>query len=205
MQIRECKDENAWVETVNVWLASAVDTWHAKRVFVPAGETPRPLYKSWQNNGPQLLNQLTLVQLDEILVPNKPFRRFFIETLPNFQKKIEFIETAEAGAEVALLGLGLNGHVAFHEPGVSDSFYSGCLQLSPETIARLKLEPNTRGLTYGLNAFLKTKAIALLVRGESKRNILQQIMQPTCQLPAAKILRHKNVTVITDFKINVNV
>jgi len=202
MQICECKDENAWVETVNLWLAEAVERCEARRVFVPAGETPRPLYRSWQENGLRTsLSSLKLVQLDEVMTPDKPFRQFFLENLPRFKNDIEFIDTAEKGADIAMLGLGLNGHVAFHEPGLPETFYSGCIELTAETLSRLKLPPRTRGLTYGLSAFLRSKAVAMLVRGESKRGILREVLSASCMLPAAKILRHRDATLITDFKI----
>lgn len=204
MQIIECKDEIAWVEAANDWLLNATQRNSAKRLFIPAGDTPLPLYRSWQGDHSQVQNalkQLKLVQLDEILNQNSPFRRFFEIHLSKYVSQIEFIDGAEGGADIALLGIGLNGHVAFHEPGVRPGFYSGCLKLTHETAQRLKIKEPALGLSYGVAAFLRAREICLLVRGESKRAILKEAMRPNSELPAAMVLRHANVSVITDFKI----
>ncbi len=207
MQIVECKDEKEWVEAANRWLTTEINKWSARRVFIPAGETPRPLYSSWQKHkigGGELssiLKQLTFVQLDEIINAGSPFRNFFVEAMPDYLGQIEFIEDAERGADLALLGLGLNGHVAFHEPGISNKLYSGCLNLSASTAARLNISTPARGQTYGIDAFMKTRGVCLLVRGLSKREILKTAIQASSDLPAAEILKHKNATVITDFKV----
>lgn len=211
MRIVECKDEKAWVDEINSWLAHEIESQHARRIFIPAGETPRPLYRSWQRNHfsnskpsqqvVECLSLTTLVQLDEVLNDEKPFRNFFRECLPQYCEQIEFIEVAEKGADIALLGLGLNGHIAFHEPGIGDNFFSGCLELSAETISRLKLPPHARGITYGLDAFMKSKSVGLIVRGEGKAQILRKILRPECRLPAARLKAHPNFTIFSDFKI----
>ena len=103
---------------------------------------------------------------------------------------------------MAILGLGQNGHVAFHEPSLNTNFFSGCLKLDLETTKRLGLEPETRVVSYGLNAFLKSKAILLIVRGETKKTIFTQVMQANCKLPAAFLLKHYDVTVVVDFKVS---
>ncbi len=211
MRIVECKDEKSWVDKINGWLAHEIEAYQAKRIFVPAGETPRPLYRSWQLVNAQSpmamrrlveqINKTTLVQLDEVLSEEKPFRQFFNECLPAFASHIEFIDSAERGADLALLGLGLNGHIAFHEPGIRDDFFSGCLELSAETTGRLKLPMHARGVTYGLGAFMKTKSICLIIRGSSKAQILAKILEPNCELPAAQLKAHPNFTIITDFRV----
>lgn len=195
------KDESGWVEAVNNWLDDRVKKFKSKRLFLPAGETPRPLYSSWEHRPPEFLKSLSLVQLDEILTGShkNSFRQFFLENLWLFKSQIEFIDEAEKGADLALLGLGANGHVAFHEPGIGPNFYSGCLQLNYETTERLKLEPKTRGVSYGLAAFLKTKAILIIVRGQNKHEILKTVLQPGCPLPAGQLFKHPDVTIITDF------
>jgi 6-phosphogluconolactonase/glucosamine-6-phosphate isomerase/deaminase len=204
MTIIECKDEKSWVDTINDWLVREIQTHQARRLFLPAGETPRPLYRSWQaGSSPmsEVLKSITLVQLDEVLNGARPFQRFFEETLPDFQSQFEFIDQAEQGADIAVLGLGLNGHIAFHEPNIAPELYSGCLELSPETTNRLQLPPRTRGITYGLGAFLRAKSIALIVRGAAKENILVQVLRHQSELPAAGLKDHPRLTVITDFKI----
>ncbi len=212
MNFEVCKNEREWIDCANDWLhqQSRNITPRPFRLFVPAGETPRPLYRSWRAN-PQLVDEsIRLVQVDEILQNSeRPFQKFFLDELPMFTPRFEFIETAEKGADFAILGLGMNGHIAFHEPRLPQKFYSGCLTLSDDTCARLHLPPSTRAVSYGANAFLKTKAIALLVRGLQKKEILKRVLDAGAKkveserqkLPASWLLDHPQMTIITDFQV----
>lgn len=172
---------------------------------MPAGETPRPLYAFWEKEKPQYLRSLTFVQIDEVISNTGPqrFREFFLQNLPSFRDQFEFFETGELGADLALLGLGMNGHVAFHEPGLSSEFYSGCVELTTATREVLQLPAPTWGATYGLRAFRNCAATLLLVRGEKKRSILQKVLRQEQNVPAAELNRFVNVTVLTDFELGV--
>jgi 6-phosphogluconolactonase/glucosamine-6-phosphate isomerase/deaminase len=203
MKILTCKGETEWVEAINDWLRDRLRSTNSQRLFVPAGETPRPLYENWQKKGAPFSRALKLVQIDEALTGFElgVFRRFFEAQLPSYQNQFEYIEEAERGGDLAILGLGLNGHVAFHEPGFPKGFYSGCLSLNRETVEKLKWSPHTRVVSYGVGAFLKSKAILLIVRGESKRSILNEILKAGCDRPAAWLKNHSDFTVITDFEL----
>ena len=208
MKFIACKDENEWIDCANDWLRQQCGTAgdRAIRLFVPAGDTPRPLYRSWREN-PRLVNDtIRFVQIDEILddkdSPGKsrPFQKFFLAELPMFASRFEFIDSAERGADYAFLGLGMNGHVAFHEPDLPREFYSGCLTLADSTCTRLHVVPQTRAISYGATAFLNTKAIALLVRGIQKKEILKKVLENSSQkYPASFLLDHPKLTIITDF------
>jgi 6-phosphogluconolactonase/glucosamine-6-phosphate isomerase/deaminase len=203
MEILVCKDENAWVGAANDWLRSRLKKMPVERIFLPAGETPRPLYRSWEKSGAPFSDNVRLLQVDEVLTSRGPgiFQKFFKECLPSYQKQFDYIQNADQWAQLTLLGLGTNGHVAFHEPGLPPPFFSGCLELNAETTERLKLAPRSRVVTYGLNAFLRSQGILLLVRGEGKRAILNEILKPECQLPAAKLKTHHDLCILTDFEI----
>lgn len=203
-----CKDENEWVNCANNWLLKQCaalslvsDKQHAPntiRLFLPAGETPRPLYRSWRENPQLITDQITFVQIDEILDTNRnTFRNFLLDELPMFNKRFEFIEAAERGADLAFLGLGLNGHVAFHEPGLPRDFYSGCLTLNRKTCEHLHRPAETHAVSYGVSAFLKARAIALLVRGSQKRDILKRVLDSRDQYPASWLLDHPQLTIIS--------
>ncbi|OFZ18213.1 MAG: hypothetical protein A2Z20_11865 [Bdellovibrionales bacterium RBG_16_40_8] len=203
MELIVCKDEIAWVESINTWLSINIERYNISRVFLPAGDTPRPLYKFWESRGAPFSENLKLIQLDEIIsgLSAGSFRTFFKETLPSFINQFEFIDEADKGAQLAVLGLGANGHVAFHEPGLDKDFFSGCVNLSADTILRNKLSAGTRAVSYGVGAFLLTQAIILIVRGEAKKNILRNILSAGCDLPAAQLMSHPNLVIITDIKI----
>jgi 6-phosphogluconolactonase/glucosamine-6-phosphate isomerase/deaminase len=203
MDIKVCKDETQWVEAINTWLNRKLIQFKSRRVFLPAGDTPLPLYKNWSKVNPSFLKGLRFVQLDEILSgpQERAFQKFFRSALPNFQNQMEYIDSAELGGELAILGLGTNGHVAFHEPGLSSRFYSGCVMLQPETVKRIGAQLGDKVVTYGLDAFLRSKAILLIVRGESKAAVLKKILLADCSLPAAQLKSHPDFTIITDIQL----
>jgi 6-phosphogluconolactonase/glucosamine-6-phosphate isomerase/deaminase len=91
--------------------------------------------------------------------------------------------------------------VAFHEPGVDRSLFSGCVRLSDVTRSYLDLEPGTWGLTYGASAFLKCRKILVLARGDKKKLILEQ-SQFDSSIPIGWIMKHPDVTLISDFEFS---
>lgn len=198
-----CKDEKSWVEAANRWLIDQKDEFKARTVYLPAGETPRALYKNWQKESPAFLKDLTFVQIDDVVSGRKKdmFKQFFYDELPQLKNQFEFFGPGDTVADLAILGLGLNGHVAFHEPGLDANFFSGCVQLSAKTKETLELEPETWGQTFGINAFLRAKSILMLVRGEKKRDVSNRLMRGDLSLPAAHLLKHNNFTLLTDFEI----
>ena len=165
MKLYNIENTNEWVKKIEYDLEAFLGPDKKHLLYLPAGETPRPLYANWKKQSPAYLKNCQFLQIDEILDGNEVFAQFFNDELgSNFD--VQKFTKGEAQADVALLGLGLNGHVGFHEPGLTKEFYSGCVPLSKETQAQLKLHKNCWGSTYGLSAFLKCKKIFLLIRGE---------------------------------------
>jgi 6-phosphogluconolactonase/glucosamine-6-phosphate isomerase/deaminase len=150
-----------------------------------------------------LLHDLTFVQIDEVISGPKAgmFRQFFLQELAPFAAQVEWIGDRAPVADVAILGVGVNGHVAFHEPGLSPSLWSACVPLSSETLGYLRMSEPTWGLTYGVAAFLKCREILVLARGENKRLVLERSLRGE-DLPITQVLAHPNATLLTDFPLN---
>lgn len=201
MQRRVGKDENEMIRLAWTWLHEEVHV--GARVFVPAGGTPQPLYRRWCAEPTALLKSLRLVQIDDILNgPEKgAFARFLREELNPFVSQVEWIENADRTADYAILGVGVNGHVAFHEPGLPRNFSGGCVRLSSETLNYLSLKDPTWGVTYGAAAFLKARKILVMAKGPRKQAILKRAAAGEKTLPITWILEHPNCTLITDFEI----
>ena len=53
------------------------------------------------------------------------------------EMKAHIKRTTDLGIDVALLGLGPNGHVGFHEPGYHADFLGGRVTISDETKQRV--------------------------------------------------------------------
>lgn len=197
-----CKGESEWVTQAHSWVQANCSQRNVKRILVPAGETPKPLYAYWEQIRPEILKDKQLVQIDEIAAgpAQGAFQRFFRDYLPSYVSQFEFFESGSQGGDLALLGLGMNGHIAFHEPGLSSDFYSGCVPLSKCTRQVLNLEHETWGATFGVKAIMKADAILLLVRGEKKRDILERVLRRE-PLPAAALLDHPQLSILCDFEI----
>jgi 6-phosphogluconolactonase/glucosamine-6-phosphate isomerase/deaminase len=189
--------EEGVTEAVENWLLSRVTRYGARSLFLPAGETPRPLYTRWRAAPPAYLAGLRLLQVDDVTsgASKGLFARFFREELPGISV---FPPEREERADLAILGLGTNGHVAFHEPGLPVSFRFGEVDLEEDTTLRLKLEPGTRGITYGVGVFAEAKAVLLVVRGEGKRNAYDRFLQGDPAIPASGLREHPDLTVLVD-------
>jgi glucosamine-6-phosphate deaminase len=196
-----CKDESSWVAAANTWLVERKATYSAQSVYLPAGETPKALYKNWQAENHDFLKSLKFIQIDDVATGPKKhiFRQFFIDHLASYQRQMCFFDRGDEVADLAILGLGMNGHVAFHEPGIEAAFFSGCLPLTAKTLEVLDLEKGTWGQTFGLGAFLKTKSILMIVKGAKKAEVVDRMLSGDTQLPASALLKHKDFTLITDF------
>jgi glucosamine-6-phosphate deaminase len=112
---------------------------------------------------------------------------------------------AARGLDLAVLGLGMNGHVGFNEPGSSPDDPSRLVRLavSSREAATARYGASsvpTAGITVGLARLLETEECWLLVTGERKAQILRRALDepegPDC--PASYLRRHQRLTVFAD-------
>jgi 6-phosphogluconolactonase/glucosamine-6-phosphate isomerase/deaminase len=188
----QCQNEAEWVRTIETELQEFGGT--AATVFLPAGETPKPLYRKWRSDFPAAFHKYKFLQVDEIMDGQKRFEAFFTEELPHLP--VQPPRDFNVRPDVAVLGLGLNGHVGFHEPHVEPDFYSGCVKLSATSCERLGIKTGTWGLTFGLGCFMRARKILLLVRGHSKQDVLKAVLHGDPSLPATVLTRHPQFKVL---------
>ena len=131
-------------------------------IALPTGETPKGLYhllSAWAREGITDLSHAVLFNLDEYLgiPPDHPqsFRRYMEEHLlrhvrvgthhipdanardPEAEcRRYEGLISAHGGIDLAVLGLGPNGHIAFNEPGTPFESATHVVTLSRETRLR---------------------------------------------------------------------
>lgn len=112
----------------------------------------------------------------------------------------------EHPADIQLLGLGHNGHIAFNEPDEHLSAGTHVVKLKEET-----LEANARffasidevpkeAYTMGIGSILKANTILLVVRGSDKAHIVKEALTGpiTTKVPASLLQTHPRVTVLLD-------
>ncbi len=107
--------------------------------------------------------------------------------------------------DVAIVGLGTNGHVGMNEPGTPATSRTHVAEIDSTTQAvgqkYFKNEQKlTHGITLGLATLMEVKHIILLVSGSRKAEIVQKILEEEIseQLPASILRRHKNFSVYLD-------
>ena len=126
-------------------------------------------------------------------------------------------EEAIAGAghlDLAVLGIGQNGHLGFNEPGTELQANVHVADLSAET-RRLAYDcwsesaPNLfpthddfpgRAITMGMGTILKAERILLLASGESKAQAVSRAVKGalTPQVPASFLKLHRHVTLLVE-------
>lgn len=114
---------------------------------------------------------------------------------------------AQAGGwDLAVLGLGPNGHLGFNEPPSPPDAPTRVVTLSPESLRsnRAYFPPAypvpERAMTAGMRLILGARRILLLVSGERKRAILRRVLDgpPTQWLPASYLATHRDAWIIAD-------
>ena len=110
---------------------------------------------------------------------------------------------ASGGIDLALLGLGLNGHLGFNEPPSPADAPTRWVSLTPASLesnrAYWDAEVPTHALTAGMAMILAARSTLLLVTGASKRAALQRLLSgpPGPDFPAS-LLGGPEVTILTD-------
>lgn len=193
-------DKKEIVKFIDSWCEKNIQNLSAKSIFLPAGNTLIPLYDAWEKKVPSYLNGVELFQVDDVITGEKQyiFKSFFQQKLPSFQNQFNYIGSTAKSCELAILGLGFNGHVAFHEPGINKDFDFGKVTLTDQTCDHLEVPHKTQGLSYGVGTFLKCKKILLVISGSSKKDILKKVLAKEDNIPAAYLLGHKGLTILAD-------
>ena len=94
------------------------------------------------------------------------------------------VEIAAAGGlDLAVLGLGPNGHVAYNEPGSAADSRTRVLDLTPESIAQASaywspgVDTPSRAITVGVGTLLESDRIVLIVSGPAKAEMLRRTLE----------------------------
>jgi glucosamine-6-phosphate deaminase len=203
-------------------------------VLVATGDTPMGLYRELaarRQQGTLDTSRLRAIQLDEYLGLEPDDRRSlygwmtrsFVEPLaiPPAQviplpgqpadaaaacRAFEAAVRGAGGIDLAILGLGPNGHLGFNEPPATADAPTRVVELTPESI-----ESNARywggidqvplrALTAGMDLLLAARQILLVVSGAHKKAILERTLQGpiTGDVPASYLRQAENVTVLAD-------
>src|SRR3989344_1654461 len=115
--------------------------------------------------------------------------------------RYETLIKESGGIDLQVLGLGLNGHIAFNEPGSAIDSRTRKIIITPESRAALAKTYNDIpqfGLTIGIGTILEAREIILMVTGDGKREVFKTLMsmtEPNADIPASYLLEHDNITI----------
>jgi glucosamine-6-phosphate deaminase len=190
---------------------------------VAAGNTPRGMYRELIRLYREIrldFSRVSFLQIDEYLGlrPDHPqsFRSFLWRTFFNYvnvRRANVYIpselydETIQrlGGMDFLVSGIGVNGHVAFNEPGSPFDSRTRLVQLADSTVDLIR--PNfsegdlpRHGVTMGLATIFEARRILMIASGSTKADILARALtgDVTPEVPASLLQRHPNLTVIAD-------
>lgn len=199
------------------------------------GSSPEGMYReliSLYQAGDLDFSEITSVNLDEYygLAPenDQSYRYFMNHHLfnhVNIRKEATFVpdgltddpekECAEydrrikelGGIDLQVLGMGVNGHIGFNEPGDAFPVGTHLVTLEESTIEansrffESKEQVPTQALSMGLKGIMSAKKILLIVHGKAKQEILEKAINGpvTPWLPASILQLHPDVTVVCSF------
>lgn len=109
------------------------------------------------------------------------------------------------GIDIQLLGIGINGHLAFNEPMSSFRSRTRMCLLTTETRENLSRAFNESevpewAVTMGLGTIAEARALLILAFGKEKAKAIAQALEGplTSAIPASSVQLHPNAVVILD-------
>ncbi|CAN5556405.1 glucosamine-6-phosphate deaminase [soil metagenome] len=221
-----------WASALAGFLSARLYEYPAMRLVLPTGDTPAALYAELvetAGRGEVSFADAELLLLDEYvgLAPDDParcdatlraqlvdrlavrpraFHAVAVDTLAPEAAADAHDAVAAGGLDIALVGLGRNGHIGFNEPGSTSDSPTRVVPLTPESIAAsagygAHGRP-TRGITLGLRRLLQAREVWLLVTGAHKTEVLRAALEgpETPDVPASYLRRHPRLFVFADEK-----
>lgn len=113
---------------------------------------------------------------------------------------------AAGGADLQMLGIGLNGHIGINQPGTPFESETWVSPMDPDFEARVRREtqvpPGTElgGLTRGIKNIMHTRKIVLIAKGAHKADIVAQAVRGpiTTDIPASVVQLHPDCEILLD-------
>lgn len=120
-------------------------------------------------------------------------------------KSMDKIISAKGGIELMLVGVGMNGHIGFNEPGVSSDKFSHVTDLDKTTqsVGQKYFEQAMtlkKGITLGLNHLLQSRKVILIANGKKKAGVIQKAIEEKVdtRMPASIMQIHEQGVVMID-------
>ena len=120
-------------------------------------------------------------------------------------RKMDHIIESRGHIDLMLVGVGMNGHIGFNEPGVSHDLGAHVVPLDEITknVGQKYFEKHTSlkfGITLGLKHFQQSKRAIMIASGLKKAGVMKEVLEGpiTPGVPASIIRNHANGFVMLD-------
>ncbi len=229
MQIKYFVNYEAMSEGASQQIAAKIIAKPDLLLCAASGSSPLGAYRKLAENNSIGFEQLRIIKLDEwggiemnnpqscesflqehVLKPMEihPDRYITFQTNPK-DKEAEcrmvstYLEN-NGPIDLCVLGLGLNGHIAFNEPANFLQPFAHVAELSGTSMqhpmASQMNEKPSFGLTLGMAEILQSRKIIIAVTGSKKKEIVRDFLSGkiTTRLPASFLWLHPNVECLVD-------
>ena len=110
------------------------------------------------------------------------------------------------GADLQMLGIGMNGHIGINQPGTPFESETWVSPMDPDFEARVRRETQVPadtilgGLTRGIRNIMHTRRVILIAKGEHKAEIVRKAIQGpvTTDIPASVVQLHPDCEILLD-------
>jgi len=235
MQIVIHRSARGAAEAVAGYLASCLAEQPRLVLGLPTGRTPVPMYRELvrlHRRGRADLSRATTFNLDEFAGVSSDDRASYCQFMtrhffahvnldpsrrhvpnggaPDLRREAERYEArirAEGGLDIAVLGIGANGHIGFNEPAAALPARTSVVTLKPSSrrananlfggrVARVP----ARAISMGMGTILSARHIILLATGASKAGIVSKALNGpiTTRVPASLLQGHPRVVFVLD-------
>ena len=196
------------------------------------GSSPIGIYRQlidWYRKGDIDFSEVTSINLDEYVglsdTDDQSYRYFMQENFfdhVNIRRENTYVpngrtpdlekECAEydarierfGGIDLQLLGIGLDGHIGFNEPGDSFVKNTHVVDLHESTIRAnsrffaSEADVPRQAITMGMVSIMQAKKILLIANGKAKKEILEKAFfgPITPNIPASILQLHPDITVV---------
>lgn len=120
-------------------------------------------------------------------------------------RRMDVFVSDHGGIDLMVVGVGMNGHIGFNEPGVAEDLYSHVVDLDETTrsVGQKYFSEQAdlrRGITLGLRHLLEARRVIVMASGSKKADIIRKALQGAIdtRVPASIIRRHRNGVTMLD-------
>src|SRR5665647_343574 len=143
------------------------------------------------------------IKRENIHIPDGEWKKEDIKKhCHELENKIE----AAGGIDLQILGIGINGHIGFNEPG--SAIYSKTRLITLDNSTRLAnshefgniSQVPRMAITMGISTIMKSKEIILMAWGQNKAPVIKKAVEDddTEDVPASLLQNHDNCTFVID-------